>query len=69
MLLAFVIVGFTNKFEENLGPFNIGLLSSWAVAGGVSTVDVCMVGTVGIPESVCVVGALSMVAPTEKEKG
>ena len=28
MLLAFVIVGLTIKFVENLGPFRNGLLSS-----------------------------------------
>ena len=70
MLLALVIVGLTIKFDENLGPFKNGLLSSWEVAGGVLTTDVCMVGITGggCAEAVCEESGLSMDVPTSGNK-
>ena len=64
-----VIVGFTNKVEDALGPFRNGLLSSRVIVGGVlSTADICMVGMTGCAVSSLGVTGLSMVTPTGREK-
>lgn len=70
ILLAFVIVGFTSKFEDVLGPFKNELLSSWEVADGTPSTadDVCIMGIIGLATSSCGVVGLSMVIPTRREK-
>ena len=69
MLLALVIVGFTNRFEEYLGPFKSGPLSSCVTEGGVlSTVEVCMVGIIGCADSVFEAAGWLMDVPTRSEK-